>query len=268
MLPEVLIDFRYRTCVASRKVIETLSLGPPFGGKTLLRTEYAVPSTAIAFTPVSLPPPKARPPKSRKPLDDTPRPLVARRKPKTHWTNEEDTNLANGYRKHGFQWTAIAKDPELSLAHRTGPQIRDRFRIKHPEIYKQSGPMPLLEVSSDVSKPITIENENGTSDSLKRPSKPAKINTRNQTPEADAEEPERNHDENDLSQHSVDDASHPVPAPPALGGILGLLNDEDEEISRLPSFKYPYDDDWGGDSVTLPPLLWEDMATRPMFDLE
>ncbi|MCJ1404203.1 hypothetical protein MMC11_007428 [Xylographa trunciseda] len=51
-------------------------------------------------------------------------------------------------------------------------------------------------------------------------------------------------------------------------GILGLLNDEEEEdVSRLPPFKYPYED-WGEDSVTLPPLLWEDMAARPMFDLE
>ena len=50
-------------------------------------------------------------------------------------------------------------------------------------------------------------------------------------------------------------------------GIIGLLNDEEEEVSRLPSIKYPYDD-WGVDSVTLPPLLWEDMAARPIFDLD
>ena len=50
-------------------------------------------------------------------------------------------------------------------------------------------------------------------------------------------------------------------------GILGLLNDGEEEVSRLPPFKYPYED-WGEDSVTLPPLLWEDMAARPMFDIE
>ena len=45
--------------------------------------------------------------------------------------------------------------------------------------------------------------------------------------------------------------------------IMGLLND-DEEDNRLSSFRY---DDWD-ENVTLPPLLWEDMATRPMFDLE
>ncbi|MCJ1385705.1 hypothetical protein MMC17_008828 [Xylographa soralifera] len=62
------------------------------------------------------------------------------------------------------------------------------------------------------------------------------------------------------SSVTADDARHL--------GILGLLNDEEEEeISRLPPFKYPYED-WGEDSVTLPPLLWEDMAARPMFDLE
>ncbi|MCJ1285937.1 hypothetical protein MMC26_005279 [Xylographa opegraphella] len=62
------------------------------------------------------------------------------------------------------------------------------------------------------------------------------------------------------SSVTADDARHL--------GILGLLNDEEEEeVSRLPPFKYPYED-WGEDSVTLPPLLWEDMAARPMFDLE
>ncbi|MCJ1393874.1 hypothetical protein MMC18_006750 [Xylographa bjoerkii] len=62
------------------------------------------------------------------------------------------------------------------------------------------------------------------------------------------------------SSVTADDARHL--------GILGLLNvEEGEEVSRLPPFKYPYED-WGEDSVTLPPLLWEDMAARPMFDLE
>ena len=51
-------------------------------------------------------------------------------------------------------------------------------------------------------------------------------------------------------------------------GILGLLNDEDTQGSRLPSFKYAFEDDWGSNNVTLPPLLWEDMASRPIFDLE
>ena len=47
--------------------------------------------------------------------------------------------------------------------------------------------------------------------------------------------------------------------------ITNILNDEDECNRPSASFR---DDDWG-ESVTLPPLLlWEDMATRPMFDLE
>ena len=63
------------------------------------------------------------------------------------------------------------------------------------------------------------------------------------------------------SSVAADDARHL--------GILGLLNqeEEEEEVSRLPPFKYSYED-WGEGSVTLPPLLWEDMAARPMFDLE
>lgn len=49
--------------------------------------------------------------------------------------------------------------------------------------------------------------------------------------------------------------------------ITNILNDEDERNRPLASFRY---DGWGeSESVTLPPLLlWEDMATRPMFELE
>lgn len=47
--------------------------------------------------------------------------------------------------------------------------------------------------------------------------------------------------------------------------ITNILNDEDEGNRPSASFRY---DGWG-ESVTLPPLLlWEDMATRPMFELE
>lgn len=46
--------------------------------------------------------------------------------------------------------------------------------------------------------------------------------------------------------------------------IMSLLNGDDEDTRPSASLRY---DGWD-DNVTLPPLLWEDMATRPMFDLE
>jgi Myb-like DNA-binding domain len=59
------------------------------------------------------------------------------------WTSEEDSNLSRGYQKYGFQWTAIAKDSEFKLGHRTGAQVRDRFRMKYPIVYQSSVPLPL-----------------------------------------------------------------------------------------------------------------------------
>ena len=51
-------------------------------------------------------------------------------------------------------------------------------------------------------------------------------------------------------------------------GVLGLLNDDEEQSGRLPPFKFAFDDDdWGSDSVTLPPLLWEEMSNRPIFEM-
>ena len=61
------------------------------------------------------------------------------------WTEEQDMAMASGYEKYGFRWTTIAQDPELGLGHRTGPQIRDRFRVKFPAHYQESVPLPLPE---------------------------------------------------------------------------------------------------------------------------
>ena len=61
----------------------------------------------------------------------------------THWTKSEDESMARGYQQYGFQWTAMTRDPTLNLARRTGPQVRDRFRLKFPAHYQDSVPLPL-----------------------------------------------------------------------------------------------------------------------------
>lgn len=87
------------------------------------------------------------------------------------WTREEDANLSRGYQKYGFQWTAIAKDGELGLAHRTGAQVRDRFRMKYPIVYQSSVPLPLPDAGQSItasrkasaSRPSTRGSASGSS---------------------------------------------------------------------------------------------------------
>ena len=60
---------------------------------------------------------------------------LPRRKQKQPWTQEEDSLLWAGYKKHGFKWRAIAKDDSLGLSHRRCTAIRDRFRLRLPSLY-------------------------------------------------------------------------------------------------------------------------------------
>ena len=268
-----------------------------------------------------LPPTKTRRPKDSQPKP--PQPYKPHRSLPPRWTKEEDENLINGYKKYGFSWTAITKDPDMQLSHRLGAQVRDRFRLKFSELYQaappstgktQGKPQPRYKPTkekSDIGSSLEVATVPRTpkrrktglhtdaSEGRKAPrtkprhtplsskpfTLPTELETATRVLNHDCEQDSRYESVRDLrpepqglpqgvfpeilnysdersrqSSVTADDARHL--------GILGLLNDEEEEqVSRLPPFKYPYED-WGEDSVTLPPLLWEDMAARPMFDLE
>ncbi|KAL8691928.1 MAG: hypothetical protein Q9218_002936 [Villophora microphyllina] len=176
----------------------------------------------------------------------------SRRKAKHSWSVEEDESLVKGYQKHGFCWKDISNDPALSLGNRTGPQIRDRFRKRFPELYGEAPP--------PTKDPSNIPNT-GTS--------PAPVLKKNV----------RGRDSTNLNflsgteyKTSGDGAQNrrnaaaplkPTPSASAPHDINGLLNSDEHEY-RQPSFR---DEDWD-QNVTLAPLQWEDLCTKPMFDLD
>jgi hypothetical protein len=57
------------------------------------------------------------------------------------YTEEEDDALLRGFRKFGKSWAAIQKD-EAILSERTSTDLRDRFRLRHPQEYAGSGLAP------------------------------------------------------------------------------------------------------------------------------
>ncbi|MCJ1356485.1 MAG: hypothetical protein MMC33_006480 [Icmadophila ericetorum] len=227
-----------------------------------------------------------------------------KRKPKNHWTEDEDNRMMEGYRRHGYQWTAITKDSDLALSHRTGPQVRDRFRLKCPDLYLtcEGQPKPREERkrgSSDASYDEVPQHRRSDSFAGAGGGDPSQLKLEDL---ASSRENDHEHDRNrdndnyppSSSSSDPDDDPNLRSRQSSIGagaggtagvagveedskhlGILGLLNEDvgaDEsglsgDGSKLPSFKYTYDD-WEGDSLTLPPLLWEEMATRPMFELE
>lgn len=203
------------------------------------------------------------------------------------WTAEEDVALVNGYRQYGFQWCQMVKDTSLKFVNRTGPQVRDRFRQKFPELYAQQ--------SAPAIDPRSYSNGKPKHASERRASALPAILSKDvcegrdlcTTSDKAQEDLElRNHEP--ITAGISNSATTVTTAPYA---ITDLLNDEEEEEgeedeegvdrrnmavssnyldgeeenSHSGSLHYGYCDD-----VTLPPLqlVWEDLATRPMFEIE
>lgn len=178
-------------------------------------------------------------------------PRQPRKKPKHHWSEEEDESLVKGYQKYGFSWKDIASDPSLALSNRSGPQIRDRFRKRFPELYGEA-PAPAPASSKDDRN---IVNEDSCAAKM-----PTSKGSQKKIPEN--EDDKRNGDglQNRRLSATLPRQMSSVCAPHS---ISGLLNSNDEE-NQQSSFR---SDDWDG-NVTLPPLLWEDLCTKPMFELD
>ncbi|KAK5164259.1 uncharacterized protein LTR77_009953 [Saxophila tyrrhenica] len=70
----------------------------------------------------------------------------SKRRPRTAYSKEEDDALLEGFEKYGNSWASIQQDEALRLSHRQPTDLRDRFRTKHPERYKQAGLAPRPEV--------------------------------------------------------------------------------------------------------------------------
>ena len=236
------------------------------------------------------------------------------------WTADEDADLSKGYQKYGFQWTTIAKDKELCLSHRTGAQVRDRFRMKYPIVYQSSVPLPLPDATK---RPSRARPDRKSPIVLSARAKPSSntptqlmfiingsVNPPNSiTSKASVVSTARNVS---YAQRSLSEAQAPStpaivdrfagldvqPLPDPVGdgdgqsdsassadlsatqrsrqssaeaeearhlSILGLLNEESGQGSRLPPFKYSFDH-WSTGSVTLPPLHWEEVC--PEFPLK
>lgn len=225
------------------------------------------------------------------PLDRSsppPDPPDAKRQKKTRrvWTTEEDVALVNGYRQYGFQWCQMVKDASLKFVDRTGPQVRDRFRQKFPELYAQQSAPAIDPRSYSHGKPKPAgERRASALPAIENKLSKDVCEARDLGPTSD-----KTHEDLELRNHEPITAgisNSSTTATTASYAIMDLLNDEEEEEElredrrniagssnyldgeeenpHSGSLPYEY-----CDVVTLPPLqlLWEDMATRPMFEIE
>lgn len=155
------------------------------------------------------------------------------RAPKRLWTEQEDTELDKGFQLYGYQWNLMLKDPALNFDQRSCGQIRDRFRLRFPNIYKQQ------DSTASTKEMRTCPKRR----------QPAKSSTRARKPVDDSNEPANEEESGDKTGPKM------VPA-----------SQTEEEDKRLSNSILHDDWDWD-ENLTLAPLAWEDMA-RPMFPFD
>lgn len=192
--------------------------------------------------------------------------------------------LVNGYRQYGFQWCQMVKDTSLKFVDRTGPQVRDRFRQKFPELYAQQSAPAIDPRSYSNGKPKPASERRASALPAIESKLSKDVGTTSDKAQEDLEL--RNHEP--IIAGISNSATTATTAPYA---IMDLLNDEEEEEGE----DYEEGEDRRNmagssnyldgeeeipqsgslpsgccDDVTLPPLqlLWEDLATRPMFEIE
>jgi hypothetical protein len=85
------------------------------------------------------------------------------RRQRNAFTDEEDAALLRGFLKYPAQWKKIQMDPELGLEHRTRTDLRDRFRNRYPQRFKEAGYVHKAKQNSPPPDPTQSSNEPTTS---------------------------------------------------------------------------------------------------------
>ncbi|KAH6620194.1 hypothetical protein C7974DRAFT_227724 [Boeremia exigua] len=65
--------------------------------------------------------------------------LKSKRRARREFSNEDDRNLLKGFKRHGATWHKMRDDFELGFGVRHPTDLRDRFRIRYPELFAQAG---------------------------------------------------------------------------------------------------------------------------------
>ncbi|KAF9039969.1 hypothetical protein BJ165DRAFT_1416421 [Panaeolus papilionaceus] len=77
--------------------------------------------------------------------------IAPEKKPRKKWTEEETNELIRGCQKHGVgNWKTILQDKSLKFCERTAVDLKDRFRTRFPDAYKDHYPNARTHLSSKV----------------------------------------------------------------------------------------------------------------------
>ncbi|KAK2781788.1 hypothetical protein FQN53_000316 [Emmonsiellopsis sp. PD_33] len=210
--------------------------------------------------------------------------IKSSRRSRRPFTPAEDEALLKGYAAHGFQWTLIRQDKQLNLMHRKATDLRDRFRTKFPDAYREGGSamakpteapekedrgtiIPTAAAAATLLADFGAAGTPPTSAPAQAPNPKtpaATKQTRFTTPDAGPVQSRRRTSQspfNDLGSSSLPDPiTLPPPPAPGLPDLTSIMN--------LPMFPFSMDDGGTGgvDGVdmrwednTLPPLVWDEL---------
>lgn len=65
--------------------------------------------------------------------------LKSRRRERREFSDEDDKNLLKGFKRYGPTWHKMRDDFELGFGMRHPTDLRDRFRIRYPDVFAQAG---------------------------------------------------------------------------------------------------------------------------------
>lgn len=68
------------------------------------------------------------------------------------FSQEEDESLLQGFLRYPSQWKKIQSDPDLKLQHRTRTDLRDRFRNRYPQQFKEAKCIDKTKVAEETIK--------------------------------------------------------------------------------------------------------------------
>ncbi|EFR02507.1 MYB DNA-binding domain-containing protein [Nannizzia gypsea CBS 118893] len=94
--------------------------------------------------------------------------VKANRRSRRPFTQAEDEALLKGYAVHGFQWTLIRQDKHLNLMHRKATDLRDRFRTKFPNAYREGGSATAKNIPASSSNTAMLSTASDPADDVKR----------------------------------------------------------------------------------------------------
>ncbi|KAL2808392.1 hypothetical protein BJX63DRAFT_35815 [Aspergillus granulosus] len=183
-------------------------------------------------------PTPSNPPEST--LEVTEQPVKCRRRIRRPFTAAEDEALLKGYAVHGFQWTLIQQDQRLNLGHRRATDLRDRFRTKFPDAYRDGGSVSSGALLAQMAK-----------------DSPAK-DGKNGMPEGKQSLSESKRTKHLGKFDGPNTVGTPDTVTPSL--VLPLAGRDSSACGPSASLSFPLDDNSTNPvNVDLPPLVWDDL---------